>query len=63
MAVIGGALSADCAPRDANYRMFYDACAAPAWQVRSYKIRPCAMARLGVMLSFERLLDAVVCYL
>lgn len=32
MAVIGGSLSADCAPRDANYHMFYDACAAPAWQ-------------------------------
>lgn len=37
MAVIGGSLSADCAPRDANYHMFYDACAAPAWQVSCCK--------------------------
>jgi len=34
VAIVGGALSADCAPRDANYNLFYDASAAPAWKVR-----------------------------
>jgi len=33
IAIIGGELSADCAPRDANYAHFYDAATAPTWQV------------------------------
>lgn len=39
MAVIGGEISADCAPRDANYALFYDAATAPTWQVRPLRGR------------------------
>lgn len=33
MVVIGTALSADCAPRDANYSFFYEASTGATWQV------------------------------
>lgn len=33
VAVVGGRLGGDCAPKTANYQKFYEASAAPAWEV------------------------------
>ncbi|CAG9462582.1 unnamed protein product [Pedinophyceae sp. YPF-701] len=33
MVVVGAGRGGDCAPRDANYTRFYDACTGPAWQL------------------------------
>lgn len=33
MAVVGSGLGGDCAPKEANYRRFFDACSSPAWEV------------------------------
>ncbi|DBA93619.1 TPA: hypothetical protein ACH3X3_013696 [Trebouxia sp. C0006] len=33
LALIGSGLGGDCAPKAANFRLFYEACTAPAWMV------------------------------
>lgn len=57
MAVIGGEISADCAPRDANYALFYDAATAPTWQVRPSRGR-CRRRQSLLVLLLPRLAPA-----
>ena len=33
LAVLGSGRGGDCVPKNANYRLFYEACTAPAWQL------------------------------